>query len=96
MPPFTKLGEVLTGAFNDILRHAGVQVSMDKLSDLRTRCEALGVQLERVVQNKAVETTQKLQVAVSTAFKSYEAELDSLEARIKVLEEAAKKAPKDQ
>jgi hypothetical protein len=86
VPPYTRLGEVLAGAFNDILRHAGIQIGIDKLNDLRHRCESLGTHLENVVHNKAVETTKKLQEAVLKGFESYEDELDEIKKRLDKLE----------
>jgi hypothetical protein len=83
---YSRIGEVLYGAFNDILRTAGIVVGMDKLDAMRMRCEDLGAQLERIVHNKAINTTKKLQQATVKGFESFEEEQDRLEKRVAELE----------
>jgi hypothetical protein len=89
---YTRLGELLSGSFNDILRTAGIQIGMDKLNALREQCERLGVHLEKVIHNKSIEVAKKLQQATSGGFEAFEKDLSALEKRIEVLEK--KKAPK--
>jgi len=87
---YSRLGEILTGSFNDILRTAGLQVGMDKLNALRAQCERLGEHFEKVIHNQAIETTSRLQQATSNGFDAFEAEITRLEKRIEALEKKPK------
>lgn len=88
---YTRLGELLSGSFNDILRTAGIQIGIDKLNNLRFQCEQLGTHLERLVHNKSIEVAKKLQEATSSGFSAFEQEIDRLDARIDALEKKSKK-----
>lgn len=84
---YTRVGEMLAGSFNDILRTAGIQIGIDKLNALRFQCEQLGSHLEKMIHNKSIEVAKKLQEATSSGFDKYGDELEKLEARVAKLEE---------
>ncbi len=85
-----RLGEILSGAFSDILRQAGVVIPQVKLEKVREECNRLAESLERITHNQAVETTRLLQEAVMKGFENFEKEITRLEKEIKQLKKPKK------
>jgi hypothetical protein len=90
------LEEVLAGVFCDILKCAGISLSLTQLERIRMESGRLADHLEGITHNKTVEMSDKLQAAVVSGFENFEDEITRLDAKIDDLEEDLVEPPEDE
>lgn len=76
------LEEVLSGTFCDILKRAGISLSLTQLEAIREDSKRLAEHLEGITHNKTVRMLNKLQVSVAEMAGNFEDEIARVEARI--------------
>lgn len=86
-----KFREELGGFFYDVMKAAGMTMTVSSPERVREVGAKMAASLERAARRKAIEVVKILQTEVVKAFEAYEAELKAMQTEIDLLRKAVLK-----
>ncbi len=80
--PSKPLEEIVAGVFCDVLKCAGISLSVDQLERIRDESKRLAHHLQGITHNKTVGMLNELQESISEMAENFQDEIARVEARI--------------